>query len=729
MPSTAVRSNVQVKLALHANEPNPPADTSMGFFLATDDQGRPLYSVSDTSPSSVLSRIASKGYAVDPRNNEVIFEKSAWDGPAGLYEDRPGSRSPAFGVNIDFRRPKPIIGMREYAVGRPGLSAVSGIVFTAADNSINDATGRLAVFTVGDVVVTSGTANNNFLGKTVSTSSATKLVLDGGGVVDESPATCTILGRPFAGLIVGAATFLGVLYIVVADAEAPASAYVFKLSNWTLAAPGSAYWLYVWKHTTAGTPEQLYVHNSILYLAMGTVAYAYTTDGSTWVVSTRTGNDAKAHRFLELNGYLHKLLKPNEHQQMPNKTDTGINGGTAWNSADLIGDSTNNVMEMLGLVGSIIFCREDGIFTMDSGGNIRPLTPDLFYQLANGLRSEVWHQKIFYPMINSGHLWAMVGGSPSMVTPGLQQERPMEIIGSELSSFVAPVNAMLRTPQYLFASLDLGTTIRIMSLEETNQGMIWRTQMEGGLVSNDFLWLTTTPTTRPVIWANSAYADNVAACWILPLGPDPVQDASARFAPSGVIYEPWLCPDPETNMRWGWLELVFSEKTLGSGVVTLTVNAYTEAGNTIMNTGIVSFVTTGPTRVSIAFTNANVSRCTSRRMRLTFTLATSNGSHTPILLSYKVHAYAIPTSRRIFEMSVLLPVSGVGRGLFRQNQARTFLNFLRAATLPITFTDPFGSSPWTVHRASAQLQEAAINAKGQLIGEIWRLALMEEVTT
>lgn len=723
-PTVSPPTNCDCSLAFHANEPNITGETTLGFLLAKDSNGQPQYSVPDDAARNLVQQVSSEGYPIDPETLEVIFGKEAWDGPFGAYEEKPGSRSPAFGVNIDFRRPKPILGMREYVVGRPGLSAVSGIIFTAADNSINDATGRLAPFAVGDIITVSGTTNNN-RDVTVITSTATKLTVTA-GVVNESPATCTIIAHNFSGMIVGAATFLGTVYIVVANGDG--SAYVYRLANWSLSAPGSAYFIYVWTHTTPGTPEQLYVHNSILYLAMGAVAYAYTTNGSTWVVSTRVGDDALAHRFLELNGYLHKLLKPNKHQQMSGKADTGVNSGTAWASADLIGDSTNNVVEMLGLVGSIIFCREDGIFTMDSGGNIRPLTPDLFYQLANGLRSEVWHQKIFYPMINSGHLWTMISGSPTMVTPGLQQERPMEAIGSESPSSVAPINAMLSTPQYLFASLDLGTTIRIMSLEETQQGMVWRTQMEGALVSNDFLWLTTTPTTRPVIWANSGYSDNVAVCWILPLGPDPIQDSGARFAPSGVIYEPWLTMGcPETKKRWAWLELVFSEKTLGSGKVTITVNAYTEEGNTILNTGITSFVTTGPTRISTAFTNANVSKCTSRRMRLTFTLANSDGSHTPILLSYKVHAYALPTARRKFNMTLLTPTGSITHGLADQATARSFFNQMRSATLPITLTDMFGTQFTVVPPIT--VQEIVIKAEGRGWSTAWQLISVENVTT
>ena len=732
-PTIQAGVNAEIVLAYHANEPSITGETTLGFLLAKDNNGQPLYSVVDDAARSLVQQVSEAGYPIDPETLEVVFKKEAWNGPCGAYTERPGANSPAFGVNIDFRRPKAILAMKTYSVGRPTLTLVAPLVtfnFEFDDQSLNTDGGDFARFAVGDTVTITGTTNNNWT-KTVVTSAAGKLTF-ASGVVDETPATATITARAFGGMVVGAATFDGVVYVTTTDTDG--SAYVYKLSNWTLAAPSSAYWIYVWKHTTAGTPEQLFVHNSVMYLAMGVVVYAYTTNGSTWTLSTQAGDSGKAHRFAELNGFLQKMLKQASHQGMATKAATGKNtndGGTAWPSANQIGETTTNVMEMLSVAGSLVFPKEDGMYSIDSGGNIRPLSPDLFYMASNGLRSEVWHQKVFYPMVSLGHLWALIDGRPTMVTPGLQQEKAMEVIGSETTSLVAPINALLRTPQYLFASLDLGTVIRILSLEETQQGMIWRTLVEGNLNSNDFLWLTTTPTSGPVLWANNNLATKTASCWLLSLGPDPLQDSNSDYASSGVVYEPWLdmgCS--ETNKRWAWLELVVTEKTVNSGKVSFQVDAYTEAGNQIITAQTVTFASTGLTRVAIPFTNADVSKIVSRRMRLVLTLGnTGSGqeSHTPVLVSYRVHAYALPTSRRRIDLTLLTPTGSVTHGLTDQSTARTFFNQMRSAKLPMTLTDMFGTAI-TVEPAIT-VQEVAVKEETRGWSTAWRLSLVEQVLT
>ena len=329
---------------------------------------------------------------------------------------------------------------------------------------------------------------------------------------------------------------------------------VYKLT-W---AAGSAYFTAVFTHSNANAVlRDLRVCDGYMYVAAGsTAAYAYTADGAAWTESNRGNPDDKAEQFLVLNNYLHKFITPNMHYQ----TTSGINGGSDWQGADYIGESSSSIQMMNGLTNNIVFPKDAGIYNLDQAGNIKDVYPELqtLQDIGNGWHSFVWHNKLLYPTLY-GELFILADGVVTSIAPAFQMERAMEVSPASLDVFSGRVRAITGTQDYLFAEIQRASDSyhRIMVLQEIGGVYVWRTFVDLGTTTSDELWVTSASTSGPVLWATTASdLSYKAAYWILPAGPDPLQDARLNYSANGFLYEPWLDMGCGTTAkRWDTIQL------------------------------------------------------------------------------------------------------------------------------------------------------------------------------
>lgn len=515
--------------------------------------------------------------------------------------------------------------------------------------------------------------------------------------------------------ISGEEEFNGASYVCIAGRK------VYKLT-WAV---GTAYFTEVFEHSDASAVlRDLKVYDNVLYVAAGeTAAYAYSTDGAAWTESNRGDPYDKAEQFMILNGWLHKTRVPAATPNLHSQTTDGTNGGAAWASDDSMGDSTGTIQMMVAQLNAAVFATDAGLFNLDSQGNPTEIYPELqtLRESGNGWHAFVWHNDVYYPTLH-GELFTWKDGRMYSAAPAHKMERMLEVTPARDAVFVGQIRAMVGTQDYLYAEIQRASDSlhRILVLEQEGLVWLWRTLFDLPTTTSDELWITSESSSGPVLWASTSDdMDYKASYWLLPAGPDPLQDARVRYASTGRLVEPWLdmgCPT--TPKRWNAVEL---EAYAGSDCEII-VEAVGEDGSR----GMKQTVTVDEAGVSARL--RFVKGFHTLRCRLEFTLISDDATETPVLISYRVSAFAMPEPIRMWEWTAAVPASGPSAGLYQQKQMRTFLDEIRRAEYPLEFTDMFGD-PWpVVVIPPPPIESAGPQKQRGRLDESYHIALIEQVT-
>ncbi len=466
---------------------------------------------------------------------------------------------------------------------------------------------------------------------------------------------------------------------------------IYKLSGGNWNTPGGLYFTKVYEHGTGSVVfSDLRVHDNILYAAAGANgAYVYSTDGATWKVSDRASNDKYADQFLVLNEMLHRIRRPNLHSSSVDGKNYSVadpDGGTVWSSESEIGDTAGTIQATVALDDNILFARDDGVFNLDSGGNVRAIYPELqtLTDSGNGRQAFVWHKKLFYPTFG-GHLISFDMRNVYDAAPMLQSEKTLELSREEYANFAGKTRALTGTQDYLFTEIQritgtaVNTGYRILKMHEEGGDFLWHQVVELETALSDKLWITHACSDGPVLWAAQGLADGYRpAYYILPLGRDPLEDARCRFTTDGVLYEPWDDAGyANIPKRWHYLEVWCS---LPAGTV-MRVNAFGDDGST----GIDNFLLSRG-KNTIYFKKGFVpTRC-----RLEFALESGFATITPVLLRYMVHSQVL-FQKRVVIMATLDIQNTITHGLATIVGANAFVRDLINVMRPVTVTDMFSS--------------------------------------
>jgi hypothetical protein len=529
----------------------------------------------------------------------------------------------------------------------------------------------------------------------------------------------------FGARVSGAIEFKGNHYVCIAGRN------VYRMDNWSGSGEGTAYFTSVFQHSNAGAVlRDLKVYDGVLYVAAGeTATYAYSTDGTTWVESTRGAPDDKAEQFAVLNGTLHKIRVPNLHYQ----TTDGTNGGEAWSNADAIDTDYGNTVaafEQVGMENQMTFATEEGWFTLDSGGNTLDMYPELkrLSDAGNGFHAFVWNKIIFYPTLH-GELMAFKEGRVYEVAPAYKQERVLELSPTATGVFVGRVRAMAGTQKYLYVEIQRASDSlhRIVVLEhDGGTQFTWRTLVDVATTTSDELWITSRSTSGPILWATTATEfGNRAAYWVLPAGPDPLQDTRMRYADSGILYEPWLtfgCPT--TKKRPDAVELAYSSNGTGG---TITFRLIAEDGTSTQRTitGI-----DGPGQTVFRLPK----RFIHYRYRIQWEYSTTDNDNTPFITEFRMSVFALPEPQRVFHFTVDTQWAGVQDGRINQIQAREFLDVLRGCDYPVILQDQFHdraqgtNRKWSVITIPPTPQEDHVKEGGHQWDSAHSLTMVEVIS-
>lgn len=729
MPTLEVGQNCDVVLAFHASESlaaGTPA--SIGFRLTKDQNGRPQYSVVDLAPAELVERVRAQGYEVNEQTLEATFFKDRWDGPFGAYEE--GQGRPALTEGIDCKGRHPILAPKRYGMGYKTYTATTISFSTTTPGTILDSANGLAEFKTSDVITITGSASNNgtynistgAVAGTIRTTEAT--------AVESAGASITVTVTSTAN-INDVKVFANSTYVITAGRR------VYKVTNW--GTPGSSYLVTVFYHSSAVTFNKFWVHNGYLYACAATSGtYAYSTDGTTWVESNRGGTDAQATEMITLRGVLHKRIA-NNHYQLVASTDTGINGGTAWSSADQIGDTSSNAGKMMVLTDSLVFATTGGLENLDGSGNVSSIIPGLI-EIGGGAQitaATTWlNNSIILPMAN-GSVKIYQQGLAIPATPASQVDRLMDALSQMINPTITlPIVYTAVAGDFVYGhQFDSDDDMRILELEQLEPGkFFWRSFINSRLttpiLSN--LW-SVYISTGPVLFMDGSQSATRLNYWLLPIGRDALQDSRCRFDSSGVVYDPWItfgCP--EVTKRWSYIEVAVTESTPANFAKdTYTLDGINEAGTDKITTNSLTLVS------GITIGNINFdSNTTSRRMRLVHTLGntgTNQELETPILLWIRVHAYLNPDPKWVWKFTVDLLRAAIDDGTYTQREGRLFITAMRSNKLPMTLITPFKDGPnadgsWTVNTLRSRPAEALTNISSWGQDEVAEIVLVQQVT-
>jgi len=713
------RVNCDCVLAFHPDENLASGVPSeLGLRLARDDRGKMAFQYADLNRSDVLGRVSSMGFAVDQNTADATFVKDNWTGGFGAFTETPGENRPAFGDRIDFLGNKPVLAPRQYALSYKTFTGSVSFA-TTTPGTITNAGNLLAEFGTGDTIVITGTVSNNGT-YTISTGYVAGTIRTTQATTAEGPVTATITVSPVTGAFTDVKPF-GVLTF------ACAGSFVYKVA-WTTA--GSSYLVNV-HYVNGATFTKLHVHNAYLYACAGTsVPYAYSADGTTWVNSGRGNPDDKATEMATLRGVLHKRIGNNHHQLvLPGQTAIDIgSGGTAWSSADQIGDTSSVVSKMLVLQDSLAFAATSGLMSLSGEGNLTEMLSGLTEMagLARSAAAVSWLNNCIVLPLADGSVKVYQGGSAIPVTPSMALDHTLEVMAMQRPPITQDISSACIAGDFLYAYQFSGDAARIIVLEQVGESQYrWYPYVTSNPLTSFRIGISqiggpdvigmnqevliasyvNEEPKGPVLWITNTLGKTLEY-FLIPLGRDATQGTRNRFAGAGTLYDPWLTFGvPEELKRFDHVEVGIMPSDSGlASAGSVTVTAINEAGVAILDETITT--TAGIGISTISFSSGDMNDTVTRRIRLSFNLQTSDAQVTPILLWVKVFAEIMPASRLQFVLGV--DVLATGTGPASQDEVQAFLTALSDANLPLTLTDIFGRE-YTVHQTGRTGALANIN--------------------
>ena len=139
-----------------------------------------------------------------------------------------------------------------------------------------------------------------------------------------------------------------------------------------------------------------------------------------------TPDESKADYFGKNQDLLWKVIKPNEAKSASNPS-SDVN---PWGTSNNIGDASRDITEVVAYGGEIHFGKEDGLWKIDSDGDITDLLPDFKFvpQSTNFVNMVPWRGFMYLP-VGDNTLYEFDGVTPFSVGPSVYSPRDFMFAG------------------------------------------------------------------------------------------------------------------------------------------------------------------------------------------------------------------------------------------------------------------------------------------------------------
>jgi len=417
--------------------------------------------------------------------------------------------------------------------------------------------------------------------------------------------------------------------------------------------------------------------NGYLFVARGDSAYQYSVNGTSFDASTLATNTFQkflvSHNAAGTAEVLWGFIEPNE---VYSNTGTGLNGGTEWGSANLIGDTANNITNLFLSNDNFMVGREDGLFHFDSDGGQHQLRPDLRANKSTDNFKYVteWQAGIYHSEIDGmGEITSYNAYEPMGPLQGLQD------IGKR-----GDVVGLASDKDWIYVAIYDGTNYTIYKGREVRKVGELRWQW------CPFIYLGTNATATLAVAQHTTAIRKLwfgygAHSYYVVLSDNPLVDSTYRYCASGWVR---MSYDYGTDAKWDklWQSAVIEQTRFESGVETVAEAGETtavkyrdDADLAVVGTAIVAAYTT----VGVVETNFT-SALNNKRVSFELHLAQANGNTaTPVVSYFQAKGIEKPTTVRIHEATY-----AIGSEPSKTTETlRAFLRGGRTSTTLIRFAD------------------------------------------
>lgn len=398
--------------------------------------------------------------------------------------------------------------------------------------------------------------------------------------------------------------------------------------------------------------------DDILYVSLGSSAlYYYSSNGADYTVTDLT--DGYAEKIFAspnpaaVATVLWKWKDPNE---LSYTTDgrTVAGGGAQWSSPAYIGDTSNDITNILLVNDNLMIGKEDNLWHYDSDGGTHPLMNDLKHNRSatNFKYVTEWQTGTYFSLVTGiGEITSY--NSYDNVGP-LKDTGDLDKVGTCVG--------LASDTGYMYPAMDEGTNTIIYKGREVSKGGALRWEW------CPFVFLSTNACATAKICQHSAtdrrlwFGYGNYAGYVI-LSDNPTADSAARFATSGWIRMSYVYG---TDKYWDKLfqSIVTETKSCASGkTVTPKYRKDTDTTATVLAPAI--------TTNGIVNTNlGNEIDC--KRIQFELHLATNASTATPEVLYFEARGIEKPETVRVHEATYAI-------GDTPSKRAKTIRDFLRSA--------------------------------------------------
>lgn len=456
---------------------------------------------------------------------------------------------------------------------------------------------------------------------------------------------------------------------------------------WKFNLPGNAW---VLAHTTTAAVTSMAEVSGVIYASISGVAYVYSTDGgNVWTTYTgATLNSASiADYFTVRENVLFAMRSEKAYV-----TVNGQNGGTAWSSGTVIGNTSETTQSAIVANNLYWVFKKQGVYAWNgTDASVQVWSAD-YITSTNGTNPYVWYDGCIYVVYGSRILFIDPFDStttlkfvfPKEVSTDNATSMPhdsLEIKGS-ISQISGTFNDLIFT---ITETQD--SNVYLMKGDPVTQ--VYHTYADLGVNTNSGTIAVgpgvvhaTNPCIVTAAWVQDlAFIASYNSYFILPREDlRPQDDTNYEYTSTGTIYGPWMSFGARSFNKF-----LNSGSVLGTGItagcnVTLSYQLDDDTDNTYELVDAIDYI----------ISSSNVSGTVSfYRIRYVITMNTIDENTTPIMIGATLHSTLNPPRRRMWKPMLSLKPNQPLRDSTLDNQD---VNALRqalygAAEQRITMTD------------------------------------------
>lgn len=704
--------------------------TTYSLKLATDTNGKALYSVSEDLPSyNQVLEVAQKNWTgghgqYEYVDNQMYFSGQAIDttqegriilGPNinQVYSSATSTkqeyldatldnRTAVYGANYQAQTFTPaaghsILSAKLYLLrtGNPGTLTL-GVYATAAGKP----TGSALTSTTynGNTITNTGSGEwvtfifTTTVALTISTQYALVLSNTGGNTTNNVGWGYDSTSPGYAGGTTVSSADSGATWTIVSGTD-----YLFE--EWATAAtelsssPTCFHWSTTNKLWLCADSAKIFIYTGGIWLpatttVSGVVAFAsyngkdyaacgsgdnfwYSTDDDTWTECTLT--DHHAIKFLSApntDGTANtfwKLMTTNELTYSANP----VNAGTEFSSPAYIGDTSSNVTNVFLCGDELAVGRQDNLYHYDSNGGIHAKMNELQNQRSseNFKYVQNWQSSTYFSLVNG------VGEITGNLSSGVYNKISPLLDTGDIDK-VGVCKGITADTDYLYVAMLEGTTTHIYKGKPTSNGWTWCPLVYLGANGCETIAVAQHSATDRRLWFG--YGTHTG---YVQISDNPTADDNARFTSSGWIKMSYVYG---SNPYW--------DKMIQSLVLELDSNLIYDVGSVTYITGTVtpsvytlaSGWTTETAQSLYGVNKVNLaSPVSGKKIGLTLTLATTDSRYTPQVRCSILKGHEKPALNRVHNCTYLV---GEDKS-HRTKTVRDILRSLRTTTTLIKFAD------------------------------------------